>query len=169
MPETFYTSQLLLPELEAELAITRRILTAVPDGHNDFKPHDKSMKFGRLAGHTAEMPLFTTFTLTQPSMDLAVPGTIKPHVLETSAQNLAAFDAMAADAIATLKTISDETFREPWSIVYGDYKIFSGDRYGAYREMGLNHLIHHRAQLGVYLRLLGVPVPKTYGPSADEN
>jgi hypothetical protein len=168
MSEHTYISQLLLPELEAELAITRRVLAAVPDGNNEYKCHDKSMKLAGLAGHTAEMPMFAVLTLTAPPMDLAVPGPTPPHKFESTAQNLAAFDTMAAQAIATVKSISDPTFAEPWSLVYGDYKIFDGTRYNAYRSMGLNHLIHHRAQLGVYLRLLNIPVPKTYGPSADE-
>lgn len=161
-------SQMLLPELEAELAITRRVLAAVPDGHNDFTPHDKSMKLSRLAAHTADMPTFMRLILTAPPLDLADPNAPKPHVFETSAQNLAAFDTLAAALVATMKTIPDAAFTEGWTLVYGNHPIYSGDRYSAYRSMGLNHLVHHRAQLGVYLRLVGVPVPKTYGPSADE-
>jgi len=168
MSEHTYVSQLLLPELEAELAITRRVLAAVPDGHNDFKPHDKSMKLARLAGHTAEMPMFAVLTLTVPPMDLAAPSDTPPHKFESSAQNLAAFDDMAAKAVATVKGLTDPSFAEPWSLVFGDYKLYDGDRYNAYRTLGINHLVHHRAQLGVYLRLLDIPVPKTYGPSADE-
>ena len=161
-------ADILLPELEFELATTRRILAAVPDGQNDYRPHDKSMKLSRLAGHTAEMPMFAVLTLTHPPVDLAVPGAVESHQFETSAQNFAAFDKMAEQAVTTLRATSDDTFDEPWSLVYGDYKIFSGNRYGAYRSFAMNHLIHHRAQLGGYLRLLNIPLPKTYGPSADE-
>ena len=168
MSESNHISQLLLPELESELAITRRILAAVPDGQSDYKCHDKSMKLAGLAGHTAELPMFSALILTAPPMDLAVHSDTPKHKFESTAQNLAAFDAMAEKALAAMKGISDATFAEPWSLVYGDYKIFSGDRYNAYRDFGINHLIHHRAQLGVYLRLLDVPLPKTYGPSADE-
>lgn len=168
MSESHSFSGFLAPELESEIAITRRILAAVPDGHNDFKPHDKSMTLARLAAHVAELPSFAAVTLTSPDFDLAAPNTRKRHTFETSAQNLAAFDVLAADAIATVKATSDETFSEPWSLVYGDYKIFKGTRHSAFRAMAMSHLIHHRAQLGVYLRLLGIPVPKTYGPSADE-
>jgi uncharacterized damage-inducible protein DinB len=168
MSETHQTSELLAPELQTEIAITRRILAAVPDGHNDFKPHDKSMTLARLAAHVAELPSFAAITLTSADFDLAVPNCHKPHVFETSAQNVAAFDSIAADALVTVNATSDEKFNEPWSLVWGDYVIFKGTRYSAFRAMAMNHVIHHRAQLGVYLRLLGVAVPKTYGPSADE-
>lgn len=168
MSEANILSQLLLPELESELAISRRILAAVPDGHNEFKPHDKSMSLAALAGHTAELPGFTMVTLAAPDFDLAAPNGYKPNVFETNAQNLAVFDGIAANSIATLKATTDAAFIEAWKLTYGDYPIFDGTRYAAYRAMMMNHLVHHRAQLGVYLRLLGVPVPKTYGPSADE-
>lgn len=168
MPETHSISELLVPELQTELAITRRLLAAVPDDHNDFKCHEKSMKLAGLAGHTAELPMFSVLILTAPPLDLAVPSDTPHHKFESTAQNLSAFDAMAEKALAAIKGVSDAAFAEPWSLVYGDYKIFAGDRYNAYRNFGINHLIHHRAQLGVYLRLLDVPVPKTYGPSADE-
>ena len=163
-----FLSARLLPELEAELTKTRKVLEAVPDGHNDFKPHEKSMTLARLAAHVAELPSFGAVTLAGPSFDLATPSTRKRHVFDTSAHNVAEFDALAAEATATVNATSDPAFNELWSLVYGDYKIFEGTRYSAFRAMTLNHLIHHRAQLGVYLRLLGVPVPKTYGPSADE-
>ena len=168
MTDTHHISQLLLPELESELAITRRMLAAVPDGQNEYKCHEKSMKLAGLAGHVAEMPMFSVLILTTPSMDLAAPSETPPHKFESSAQNLAVFDEVAAKAVAALRGLSDQSFAEPWTLVYGDYKIFAGDRYNGYRSLGINHLIHHRAQLGVYLRLLGIPVPKTYGPSADE-
>jgi len=168
VPDTHHISELLALELAAELAITRRILAAVPDGHNNFKSHEKSMTLARLASHVAELPSFAAVTLTSPDMDLGVPNGYKPHVFETSAQNVEAFDSLAADAIATVNATSDAQFNEPWRLTYGEYEIFKGTRYNAFRSMAMNHIIHHRAQLGVYLRLLGEPVPKTYGPSADE-
>ena len=161
-------SQLLLPEVEAELAITRRFVAAVPDANEEFKPHEKSMKLSRLAGHVAEMPMFTKLTLTSPPMDLAVKGEVPPHSFVDAAGNLEAFNDFAQQLIDAVKATSDETFAETWTLVYGDYPIYSGTRYNAYRSMGINHLINHRAQLGVYLRLLGIGVPKSYGPSADE-
>ena len=160
---------LLLPELEAELALTRRMLAAVPDGHDGFRPHDKSMLLARLAGHTAEMPAFAVGCLSWPDTDLAAPNNIKPHKFKSTSQNLAAFDEMAAGAILLLTTTSDEKFSENWRFSYGEQTLYSGTRYNAYRTWAVNHLIHHRAQLGVYLRLLNVPVPSTYGPSADQH
>jgi hypothetical protein len=159
---------LLLPELESELATTRRILAVVPDGHGEFKCHEKSAPLSKLAGHVAEMPSFATLVLGSPDLDLGAPGGPPPFRHVTAAQTLATFDDFADQLITTLKHTSDETFEQQWSLVYGDYKIFSGTRYNAYRTFGINHLVHHRAQLGVYLRLLGIPLPKTYGPSADE-
>jgi uncharacterized damage-inducible protein DinB len=167
MPETHALRDLLLPELEAELAITRAFMAAVPDGQDGFRPHEKSMLMARLAAHTAEMPMFAVGCLSWPDTDLAAPNNIKPHKFESSAQNLAAFDTMAAECVAVLKTTSDEKFNENWRFGIGEHTIFSGTRYNAYRTWGLNHLVHHRAQLGVYLRMLGVAVPQTYGPSAD--
>lgn len=168
MSETNHISQLLLPELESELAITRRILAAVPNGHNTFKPHEKSMSLATLAGHTAELPGFTMATLASPDFDLGAPNNYKPNIFETNSQNLDYFNDVATKAIATLKATSDATFNEDWKLTYGPHVIYTGTRHNAYRAMMMNHLVHHRAQLGVYLRLLGVPVPKTYGPSADE-
>ncbi len=126
MSEAHHISQLLAPELQAEIDITRRILTAVPDGHNDFKPHDKSMTLARLAGHVAELPSFATVTLSSPNFDLAAPNTRKRHVFETSAQNVAAFESLATDATATVNATSDTQFNEPWSLVWGEHVIFKG-------------------------------------------
>jgi uncharacterized damage-inducible protein DinB len=168
MTETTSLRTLLQPELEAELATTRRILAVVPDDQPEFKCHEKSMSLAKLAGHVAEMPAFATILLTSPDLDLGAPGGTPPFVHVTSAQTLAAFNEFADGLLTAFKNTSDQTFEQRWNLVYGDYKIFSGTRYNAYRTWGINHLVHHRAQLGVYLRLLGIPVPKTYGPSADE-
>ena len=168
MSESHSISEFLTPEIKSELEITRRMLAAVPDGHNDFKPADKSMTLARLAGHVAEIPWFVTATLNGPNFDLAAPNDLERHVFQTSAQNVAAFDGMAAKAEAAVRSSGDANFSEPWSLVFGEHVIFTGTRHSSYRAMAMSHLIHHRAQLGVYLRLLGVPVPKTYGPSADE-
>jgi uncharacterized damage-inducible protein DinB len=166
MPTALHT--LLLPELEAELAITRRMLAVVPDDKPDFKCHDKSMSLTKLAGHVAEIPGFTIALLTSPDIDLGAPSDIKPLRHVDSATTLAAFDHGAASLTLALTSMSDEAFEAPFNLVYGEYKIFSGTRYAAYRTFGINHLIHHRAQLGVYIRLMGIALPKTYGPSADE-
>jgi uncharacterized damage-inducible protein DinB len=169
MPETSYISALLLPELEAEFAITRRMLQALPEDLHDYKPHEKSMKFGRLAVHLAEMPNFINMPLTSPAhLDVHTLTDYKPPVFETAAQLVATFDEIAAQAIASLKATTDEKFIEPWKLTAGEYLITEGTRYAGYRTVGVNQMIHHRAQLGVYLRLNDLPVPKTYGPSADE-
>jgi uncharacterized damage-inducible protein DinB len=161
-------SELLLPELEFELGRARRILQALPDGHLDFKPHDKSMTLAKLAGHTAELPGFVSIILTIPSLDTAVPGNPrKPVIMETVAQLVEVFDANAERAVAALKATSNDTFVETWSLSRGPMAIYSGNRYGAYRAFGINHIIHHRAQLGTYIRLLNCTLPGTYGPSAD--
>jgi uncharacterized damage-inducible protein DinB len=169
MPETKSISGLLLPELEAEFAITHRFLQALPENLHDYKPHDKSMKFGRLAVHVAEMPSFVAMTLTGPAhLDVHTLVEYKPPVFETAAGLTEAFDELAAQTIEILKSTADSTFMEPWKLTAGEYLIFEGTRYEGYRTVGVNQLVHHRAQLGVYLRLNGLPVPKTYGPSADE-
>jgi len=168
MPGTIPLSELLLPELESELAKTRRILAALPDGQLEFKPHEKSMALAKLAGHIAELPAFTSIILTVPSLDVAAPNSPrKPVVMETAGQLVAQFDLAAEKAVAALKNTSDAAFEETWSLSRGPMAIYSGTRYGAYRAFGVNHIIHHRAQLGSYIRLLNHPLPGTYGPSAD--
>jgi uncharacterized damage-inducible protein DinB len=167
MTETTTLRTLLLPELEREFASTRKMLDRVPDGHNDFKPHAKSMPLSHLAGHVAELPEFITTILTSPDIDMAkTPFT--PFRMETRQQAVAQFDELADTAITTIKSMSDEAFRQLWNLSWGAHPIFNGERYFAYREMGVNHLVHHRAQLSVYLRELDVAIPGCYGPSADE-
>ena len=166
MPETTLRT-LLLPELESEFTRTRKMLSVVPDGHNDFKPHPKSMSLSHLAGHVAEMPDFLSTLITSPDLDMGK-SPVVPFRMETKQQALAHFDQVADAAITAVKNTSDEVFHQHWVLSWNGHTIFSGDRYTAYREMGVNHLVHHRAQLGVYLRELNVAIPGTYGPSADE-
>ena len=159
-------STLLLPELEAEMKSTRRILAALPETDAEFKPHEKSRPLAKLASHIVDVASFPAFILTTPGYDPTV-APRKPSVMESKAQLLAQFDENAALSIAALSQSSDEDLQHPWSFTRGEYTIYSGPRYGAYRAMGLNHLIHHRAQLGCYIRDLNLPLPGTYGPSAD--
>ena len=160
---------LLLPELEAELAKTRLVLESVPDGHNDFKCHEKSMPLNRLAGHVAELPGFASLILTTPSIDMGTPtDTRKILRMDTQVALVNEYNELADKAITALKHTTDQTFEQTWHLTRKGAGIYSGTRYGAYRNMFLNHMIHHRAQLGVYLRLLNVPVPSTFGPTADE-
>ncbi len=158
---------LLIPELESEFDKTRKVLRNVPDGNLPFKPHEKSMALSHLAGHVADLPVFITNILSTPSYDFGIDNR-KPYHMETTQATVAQFEENADHALTALKHASDETLHQHWSLAYKGHGIFSGSRYKAYREMGLNHLIHHRAQLGVYLRLLNAHVPGTFGPSADE-
>jgi uncharacterized damage-inducible protein DinB len=160
---------LLLPEFDQELRKTRTVLERVPDtleAHN-FKPHEKSMPLAKLAAHVAQLPSFLTVLLSTSEFDLGK-SDIKPLVMQSRAQLLAAFDNFSAEGHALLEDTSDRTMHETWKLWHNGNAIYDGSRYNAIRTMFFNHLIHHRAQLGVYLRLNDVPVPATYGPSADE-
>lgn len=161
---------MLLPEFDQEMAGARKTLERVPEGKPDFKPHEKSMSLARLAGHLAELPVWATMTLTRDSIDLAPPegGKWEAMVMTSRAQVLAAFDQNVADARAALATTSDETFMKPWSLLMGGKTLMTMPKIACMRSFVMNHVIHHRAQLGVYLRMNDVPVPSLYGPSADE-
>ena len=160
---------LLLPEFDQELRKTRTLLERVPDtlDKHDFKPHEKSMAMAKLAAHTAQLPAMLTTILSTPECDMANSG-MKPLVMQSSAQLLAAFDKLSAEAHALLEETSDRTMHETWKLSANGRSIYDGSRYHAVRSLFFNHLIHHRAQLGVYLRLNNIPVPALYGPSADE-
>jgi len=162
------TSELLLEDFDAEMANTRKLLERIPETP-DYKPHTKSMPCGKLAMHVASLPLFGSYILLDPSMDLAAP--IRPHVdlsFTTRDHLLATFDSSAAAARTALVAASDEDLAATWRFSFGDHVILNESRAKTYRLMFFNHLIHHRAQLGVYLRLNDIPVPGLYGPSADE-
>lgn len=162
----------ILPEFDHEMAVTRKTLERVPEDRPDWKPHEKSMTMGRLAGHVAELPGFVTIALQQDSFDVRpAPGAPQrqPLVMSSRQQLLEAFDKNVAGLRSSLSSASDETLLKSWSLLNGDKTIFTAPRIGVVRAFCLNHIIHHRAQLGVYLRLNNVPVPSVYGPSADEN
>jgi len=159
----------LLPELEQQLAATRKLLAAVPDGHNDFKPHEKSMLLNRLAGHTAELAGFAYFILTTPQINMGTPEDPRKILRMTTRDELLVdYDALAARLLETLPTITDAAFDETFTLARQGTVVRQVPRYDAYRTIFLDHMIHHRAQLGVYLRLLNLPIPGTFGPSADE-
>ena len=158
----------LLPELQQQLENTRKILNAVPDGQNDFKSHEKSMPLTRLAGHVAELPGFAYFFLTRTGINMGTPEDPRKILrMSTKAELLAEFEPLAARLLETLPTLADAAFDEPFTLSRQGNVIRETTRYDAYRTMFLDHLIHHRAQLGVYLRLLEIPVPPTFGPTAD--
>lgn len=159
-------SELLLAEYDEEIKKTRAMLERVPM-KSDFKPHPKSMPLGKLAPHVAELPGFGLTILTTPGLDFG--NSTRERVPFESAEQLAkALDAVAAKTREALKNIPDTAWNESWKLSFKGHPIFEGRRFLAYRQMFLNHLVHHRAQLGVYLRLNDVPLPGTYGPSADD-
>ena len=160
-------SELLLPEFDAEMKTTRTMLERVPEDKKEFAPHPKSMPLDKLAPHVAELAGFGVTVLTTPELDFAK-STRTRVPFESAAQLVKAFDEGAAKARAALKNTSDEAWTENWKLSFQGKPIFDGSRFLAYRQMFLNHLVHHRAQLGVYLRLNEKPLPATYGPSADD-
>jgi uncharacterized damage-inducible protein DinB len=160
-------SELLLPEFDEEMKKTRTTLERVPADKPDFAPHPKSMPLGKLAPHVAQLAGFGLTILTTPALDFAT-GSYKPLPMESAAQLVKAFDEGAAKVRSALASLPDEAWKQNWKLSIGAKTIFEGNRFLAYRQMFINHLVHHRAQLGVYLRLNGQPVPSIYGPSADE-
>jgi uncharacterized damage-inducible protein DinB len=158
---------LLVSEFDAEMKKTRTTLERVPADKADFAPHPKSMPLGKLAPHVAQLAGFGLSILTTPGLDFSK-GSYKPLPLESAAQLVQVFDEGSAKVRSALASIPDAAWTENWKLSSGDKSIFEGSRFLAYRQMFLNHIVHHRAQLGVYLRLTGVPVPATYGPSADD-
>ncbi len=159
-----------LAELDQETPTTRKMLERVPEKKLDWKPHDKSMPLGRLATHVAELQGWAEAILTQDEFDLAPPGAppYQPLVLEKVSEMVKLFDTNVEKLRGLLRSTSDADFMKPWTLKMGGQALFSAPRVGVARDMLFNHLIHHRGQLSVYLRLNGVPVPQTYGPTADE-
>jgi uncharacterized damage-inducible protein DinB len=159
-------NDLLLIEFNEEANKTRATLERVPI-KADFKPHAKSMPLGRLAPHIAQLPEFGVTVLTTPELDFSS-RSFTPLPFESPQQLVRAFDAGAAEVRSALKKVSENAWNDNWNLSFQGKPIFSGSRFLAYRQMFVNHLVHHRAQLGVYLRLNDVPLPATYGPSADD-
>jgi uncharacterized damage-inducible protein DinB len=160
-------SEFLLPEFDAEMKKTRVALERVPEDKKDFAPHPKSMPLGKLAPHVAQLAGFGLTILTTPELDFSK-GSFKPLPFESAAQLVQALDEGAAKVRTALHDTPDAAWKENWKLSFQGKTIFEGSRFLAYRQMFLNHLVHHRAQLGVYLRLNEKPVPATYGPSADD-
>jgi uncharacterized damage-inducible protein DinB len=162
-------TELLSAELEREAAGTRRALERVPEGRNDWKPHEKSMPLGYLAGLIATMPSWIHAIVTQDALDLAAPGEYKSGAFGTHAELLQAFDkalGMAREALAG--TDDEQLTTTNWRMLVQGKEVANQPRYVAIRDSVLNHWAHHRGQLTVYLRLNEIPVPSLYGPSADE-
>ena len=163
-------SAALLPEFDQEMANTRKSLERVPDDKFDWKPHAKSMTVRQLTTHLALFPSWMVDTLEKESFDYApLEGEgYKPPAMNSRKDLLEVFDRDVAKAREALKGASDAQLMATWSLLAGGKTIFSMPRIAVLRGMVMNHMIHHRAQLGVYLRLNDLPVPAIYGPSADE-
>lgn len=160
-----------LPEFDQEMAVTRRVLERVPDDKLGWKPHTKSMSLGQLASHVAQLPDWLSNIITADGFDFRPPDA-PPYAAadcKSTRELLDTFDRSVATARKAITGIRDESLDDSWTLQAGEYKIFTSPRWSVYRGFGINHIIHHRAQLAVYLRLLDVPVPGIYGPSADES
>ena len=156
----------LLPEFDQEMANTRRTLERIPEDKFDWRPHEKSYTLHELAAHLAEIPQWTEVSVNQDLFDMDQP--YERVIPETKEEILAHFDTKVAEARAVLEGATAEQLAGMWSFKMGGEVAFSMPKAAVVRSFILSHNIHHRAQLGVYLRLLDVPVPAIYGPSADE-
>ena len=156
-----------LNELDNEAKVTRTVLERVPADKFDWKPHEKSMTFGRLASHVAEMFGWTKETLKSDVLDFSTME-YTPFEPKSNEELLAFFDDHIAKAKAILAETSDETFLTNWTMRNGETEYFTMPKVAVMRSFVMNHIIHHRGQLSVYLRLNDIPVPSMYGPSADE-
>lgn len=163
-------ADLLLPEYDNEIAITRRVLERVPDDRGDWRPHPKAFPMAHLAQLVSMLPAWVPNMMEKTELDIAPKDkpTGSPYTIEKTATLLAAFDKNAKAGRASLAKAKDEDFQVPWTLKAAGNTISTQSRYLALRQLVLNHLVHHRAQLGVYLRLTDQKVPQMYGPTADE-
>ena len=157
----------LIAELQHEAASTKKMLERVPTDKNDWKPHEKSMKLGRLASHVAELPGWIAMTMTTDELDLSKMD-YKPVIAATTEELTGILDTNVDKAVSALKNATMEDFQKMWTLRNGNNVFFTMPRIGVIRSMAYSHHYHHRGQLSVYLRLLDIPVPGMYGPSADE-
>jgi uncharacterized damage-inducible protein DinB len=158
--------QSLLKEMNAEAVTTRKMLSIIPDDKYSWQPHPKSMTIEQLSNHIAELPYWVTMALTTDELDFAK-SPYSPANINNTAAVLAFFEKSLASGKASLEKASLEQLEEPWTLRQGDYIISVRTRAEVIR-MAFSQIVHHRAQLGVFLRLLDVPIPGSYGPSADE-
>lgn len=157
-------AETLLPEFEQEMKTTRRMLERVPTDKGEWKPHDKSFSLGHLAQLVSWMPGWITNTLTSDFLDIA--GSAK-YSYEKTETLLDTFDRNVREAREAISATKDSDIEKPWSLKMGDKNLMTLPK-GAVARQHVNHLVHHRGQLSVYLRLLDIPVPSIYGPTADE-
>lgn len=160
-------NQDLIAEMKNEAASTRKMLERVPTDKNDWAPHAKSTKLGRLATHVAEIPFWVNRIMLADELDFAKTE-LKAHVAASNEELVSILDEKVNGAVAILEKATDEDFEKPWSMRHGEKVFYTLPKKSVLRRFAYSHNIHHRGQLSVYLRLLDVPVPGMYGPSADE-
>lgn len=159
----------LLPEFDHEMGVTRRLLERVPDADFSWKPHDRSYSLGELAAHLANLPTWAGRIVDTSELDLAtIPESARPKVPPSATDLVARFDKNVKDARAALTGKSDAEYFALWTLKRAGQTVFSVPKVAAMRRFLMNHSIHHRGQLSVYLRLRNVPLPAMYGPTADE-
>jgi uncharacterized damage-inducible protein DinB len=164
-------SKSLLPEFDYEMASTRKTLERIPDDKFDWKPHDRSMTMGGLATHLANLPTWVVRAIKHDSFDMAPVGEAPPRAVQATSriEVLDTFDKNVTEARATIAEASDEELMKKWSLLSGGETVMTLPRAAVVRSFVMNHSIHHRGQMSVYLRLNDLPVPALYGPSADES
>ena len=158
----------LLPEFDHEMGTTRRVLERVPDAEFAWKPHEKSFNLGQLAGHVANIPHWVAAIVQNTVFDLADAEDTRPRVPESTSWLLSQFDKNVVAARTGIAAMTDPEFLAPWTFKNNGQVVFTMPRAAALRSFVMNHMIHHRGQLTVYLRLKNVPLPSVYGPTADE-
>jgi uncharacterized damage-inducible protein DinB len=159
----------VLPEFDQEMAVTRTLLERVPSGRGDWKPHAKSMPLGELAMHLAGLPSWLALAFGGDEFDTNPPGgpAFRTPAFTDTSTLVAAFDASVAAGREAISQAADDAFTTSWALKSGGHVVLSMPRSAVVRRFVLNHLFHHRGQLSVYLRLLDVPLPSIYGPTAD--
>ena len=157
----------LLAEMEREANTTRKMLERVPDDKFDWKPHAKSMNVRSLATHIAELPGWVTMAIHTDGLDFAA-SPYEPRPIQSNAELMQYFEEMLADTKNNLANADEATFGKTWTLSHGDNVLYEAPKEDVIR-MAYSQIVHHRAQMGVYLRLLDVPIPGSYGPSADEH
>jgi len=155
----------LLQEIEMETSRTRALLERLPEDKLDWKPHEKSMPLGRLATHIVELPSWGNFTIAQDVLDI---GGFTPTTFDTVPEILEYLENSSNGLKDILRKTKDEEFSKTWTMTYEGKEVFAAPKLAVLRDFVLNHMIHHRGQLTVFLRLLDVPLPMTIEPSADE-
>jgi uncharacterized damage-inducible protein DinB len=163
-------SELFLSEFDQEMATARKTLERIPEDKLSWKPHEKSMPLDRLAGHVAELAGWAVPAILEDSLDFMPPGQppFQPAIATSRKQVLEIFDKNRDESRKVIAGASDEHLMKNWSLLRAGQTLFTMPRFSVLRSFFMNHIIHHRAQLGVYLRLNNIPVPSVYGPSADE-